>query len=79
VWGGGGEKNRWWGGGGGGGVIKSDFLWGVGFPELSRRIARKVFSSVWVALDWRPTVVGEIYLQGSEGRVRRMQVLGDLT
>jgi len=28
--------------------IKSDFLWGFGFPVMSRKIARKVFSSVWL-------------------------------
>jgi len=43
--------------------IRSDFLWGLGFPVMSRRIARRVFSLIWVAQDKRLTVVGENYLR----------------
>jgi len=40
----GGSKGQWV-------VTKSDFLWGFGFPVVSKRIAMKVFSSVRVVLD----------------------------
>jgi len=62
--------------------IRSDFLWGLGFPVMSKRIASRVFSLVWVALDERLNfthVVGENCLQEANGPVRRRQVLGDLT
>jgi len=45
---------------------KSDFLWGFSFPVMSRKIARRVFSSVWVALDERLAVADGNYLQGGE-------------
>jgi len=57
--------------------IRSNFLWSLGFPVMSRRIARIVFSLVWVALDEKLTVVGKNYLQGGEEPVRRSQVLDD--
>jgi len=34
-------------------IDRSVFLWGPGFPMLSRRIARRVSSSIWVVLDER--------------------------
>jgi len=40
---------------------------------MSRRIARKVSSLIWVALNEVVTVVGEDYLR--EAKVRRRQVL----
>jgi len=59
-----------------GGVgMKLKFLCGLGFPVMNR----KVFSSVWVALDWRLNVVRENCLQGGEGPVHRKRVLGDST
>jgi len=42
-------------------------------------ISRRVFSSVWVALDERLNVEGKNYLQGGEGPVQRRQVLDDST
>jgi len=39
------------------GGIKSRLLWGLGFPVTNRKITKKEFSSVWVALDWRLNVV----------------------
>jgi len=33
------------------GGMKSEVLWGHSFSVMSRKIARKVFSSVWLALD----------------------------
>jgi len=55
--------------------IKLDFLWGLGFPAMNRRIARKVFSSVWIALDKRLNVEGENCLQRGEGPVHRSKCL----
>jgi len=52
-------------------------VWGSGFPAMSRRIARRVLSLFWAALDERPTAAKDNYLQGSEGPARRRQVLGD--
>jgi len=57
--------------------IKLDFLGGFGFPVMNRKIARRVFSSVWVTLNKKLTVVAKIYLQGGERPVHRRQVLGD--
>jgi len=37
-------KEEWMG-------IKLNFLWGLDFPVMSRRIAKWAFSLVWVALD----------------------------
>jgi len=46
--------------------IKSKFLWRLVFPVMSRKIARTVFSSVCVALDWKLNVVGKNYAQERE-------------
>jgi len=62
-----------------GGVDGHKILWGLGFPVMSSRIARKIFSLVWVALDERLTVVRENYLQGGEGPICKRRVLGDST
>jgi len=59
--------------------IRSVFLWGPGFPLLSRtRIARRVSFLVWVVLGERLAVVGENYLQEGEGPVSRKRVLDGL-
>jgi len=54
---------------------RSVFLWGPGFPVLSRRIAWRVSSLIWVALGKRLTVVGENCLQEAKGLVHRKRVL----
>jgi len=64
----GGFKGEWMG-------TRSVFLWGPGFPVLSRRIARRVSSLIWVVLGERLAVVGENCLQEGEGLVRRKRVL----
>jgi len=46
---------------------------------MCRKITRRVFSSVWAALDERLSVAGEKNLQGGRGPVRRRQALGDST
>jgi len=46
--------------------IRSGFLWGLGFPVMSRRIARRIFSLVWLAPKERLTVVEENCLQGGK-------------
>jgi len=61
------------------GGIKSEFLWRLGSPAVSKSITRKVFSSVWVALNWRPNIVGENCLKEGKGHVCRRRVLGDST
>jgi len=53
--------------------------WGAWFSSDEKKIARKVLSSVRVAMDWRLNVVEENCLQGGEGPVRRRRVLGDST
>jgi len=62
----GGSKGEWM-------DIRSVFLWGFGFSGMSRRIARRVSSLIWVVLDERLAVVGNC-LQG--GEVHRRRVLG---
>jgi len=61
VWG---SKGEWM-------SIRSVFLWGPSFPVLSRRIARKVSSLIWVVPGERQAVVGENCLQEGEGPVHR--------
>jgi len=63
----GGFKGEWMG-------TRLVFLWWPGFPVLSRRIARRVSSSIWVVLGERPAVVGENCLQEGEGPVHRMRM-----
>jgi len=46
---------------------------------MNRKINRKVFSSVWVALDQKLNDVAENRLQGGKGRVRTRQMVGDST
>jgi len=58
---------------------RSVFLWGSGFPVLSRRIARRVSSLIWVVLGERLSVVGGNCLQESEGLVHRRRVLDGST
>jgi len=48
--------------------IISVFLWGFGFLVMSRRIARRVSSLIWVVLEERLGIVGGNCLQGGEGR-----------
>jgi len=67
-----------WGVQGGVDGHKIRFSLGTCFLVMSRRVDRRVFSLVWVALDERLTVVEENYLQG-EGPVRTRQVLSDST
>jgi len=55
------------------------FPWGPGFPVLSRRIARKVSSSIWAALCERLAAIGESCLQEGEGPVDRKRVLDGST
>jgi len=43
--------------------IRSVFLWGLGFPVMSRRISRRVSSLIWVVLGEKLAVVGENCLQ----------------
>jgi len=43
--------------------VKSNFLWGFDLTLMSKRIARRAFSSVWVALYESLAVVGKNYLQ----------------
>jgi len=57
VWG---SKGAWMG-------TRSVFLWRPGFPVLSRRIIRRVFSLIWIILGKRLAVVGENCLQEGEG------------
>jgi len=57
---------------------RSVFLWGPGFPVLSRRIARRVSSSIWVVLGERLAVVGKNCLQEGGEPVRRKRVLDSL-
>jgi len=45
------------------------------FPVLSRRIARRVSSLIWVVLGERLAVVGKSCLQEDEGPVHRKRVL----
>jgi len=45
---------------------RSVFLWVCGFPVLSRRIASRVSSLIWVVLGERLAVVGENCLQEGE-------------
>jgi len=59
--------------------IRSVFLWGFGFPMLSRRTARRVSSLIWVVLGERLDVVGGNCPQGGEGPVYRRQVLDSST
>jgi len=59
------------------GGIKSAFLWALGFPVIRRKIARKVVSSMWVALDYGLNVVGENCLLGSEGPLQTIFVEGE--
>jgi len=60
----GGSKGEWMG-------TRSVFLWGPGFPVLSRRIARRVSSLIWVSLGEKLDVVGENCLQEGEGPVHK--------
>jgi len=57
---------------------RSVFSWGPGFPVMSRRIARRVSSLIWVALGERLAVVGGNCLQEGEGPVYRRLVLDGL-
>jgi len=60
----------------GSGREKLNFIWGLDFPVMSRRIDRRVSSSVRVAPYERPTVVGENYSQKkNEKPACRRQVL----
>jgi len=60
---------------------KSVFLWGPGFPVLSRRIARRVSSLIWAELDEKPAVVGKCYSKKLNNQQchchRRSNVFGD--
>jgi len=53
---------------------RSVFIWGPSFPVLSKRIARRVSSLIWVVLGERLAVVGENCLQEGKGPVRRKRV-----
>jgi len=64
----GGSKMEWMG-------TRSVFLWGPGYPVLSRRIARRISSLIWVLLGEKLVVVGGNCLQEGEGPVRRNRVL----
>jgi len=48
--------------------IKSVFLWGLGFPVMSRKIAWRVSSLIWVVLNERLAVVGGNCLQEGRGQ-----------
>jgi len=50
---------------------KISFSLGFGFPVMSRRIAMRVFSLIWVVLDERLAVVGGNCLQAGEEPVHR--------
>jgi len=73
------SKGEWMG-------TRSVFLWGTGFSVLSRRIARRVSSLIWVVLGERLAVVGVVLgerlavvgencLQEGKGSICRKQVL----
>jgi len=50
------------------GDIKSEILWENGFPVMSRKIARKVFSLVWVALiELEANLAGKIVHKVAKG------------
>jgi len=68
----GGSKGEWMG-------IRSVFLWGLGFPVMSGRIARRVSSLIWVVLSERQAVVGGNCLQGGVGRVKRRDLFLKIT
>jgi len=59
--------------------IRSVLLWGLDFPVMSRRNAKRVSFLIWVVLGERLAVVGENCLQGAKGAIQRRQVLGGLT
>jgi len=59
-----GSKGEWMG-------TRLVFLWSFGFPILSRRIARRVSSLIWVALDERLAVVGNCLQEGEESVHRK--------
>jgi len=63
----GGSKGEWMGTG-------SVFLWGPGFPVLSRMIASRISSLIWVVLGERLAVVEENCLQEGEEPVYRKRV-----
>jgi len=48
---------------------RSVFLWRPGFPVLSRRIARRVSSLIWIVLGERLAVVEGNCLQNGKGPV----------
>jgi len=68
----GGSKVKWM-------DTRSVFLWEPGSPVMSRSIARKVFSLIWVVLCERLAVVGKNCLQEVEGPVYRRRVLDGST
>jgi len=53
---------------------RSVFLWGPDFPVLSRRIARRISSLIWVVLGGRLAVVEGNCLQEGEKPVHRKRV-----
>jgi len=57
---------------------RSVFLRGPGFPVMSRRIARRVSSLIWVVLGERPAVARGNCLQEGDGLVYRKRVLDGL-
>jgi len=59
-----GSKREWMG-------TRSVSPWGPGFPLISRRIARRVSSLIWVVLGKRLAAAGGNCLQGGEGPVHR--------
>jgi len=66
----GGSKGEWMG-------IRTVFLWGLGFPVMSRSITRRKLSFlIWVVLDERLAVVRGNCLQGGERPVHRRRMLG---
>jgi len=56
----GGSKGKWMG-------TRSDFLWRPGFPVMSRRIAKRVTSLIWVVLGEKLAVVGKIVCRKAKG------------
>jgi len=68
----GGSKGEWMG-------TRSVFPWGAGFPVMSRRIARRVSSLIWVVLGDRLAFAGGNCLQEGEGPVHRRRVFDGST
>jgi len=54
------SKGEWMG-------TSSVFPWGAGFPVISRRIARRVSSLIWVVLGKRLAFVEEIVYRKAKG------------